>query len=37
MPPQNKMPNFATVEDVVEEFDEETWSASFGAEQYKRR
>jgi GST-like protein len=25
------------LEDVVEDFDEKTWSASFGAEQYKRR
>ncbi len=25
------------LEDIVEEFDEETWAASFGAEQYKRR
>jgi GST-like protein len=25
------------LEDVVDEFNEETWSASFGAEQYKRR
>ena len=25
------------LEDVVGEFDEESWSASFGAEQYKRR
>ena len=25
------------LEDVVGEFDEESWASSFGAEQYKRR
>jgi hypothetical protein len=25
------------LEDIVDDFDEESWSAAFGAEQYKRR
>jgi len=29
--------DMAMLEDVVGEFDEESWEASFGAEQYKRR
>jgi hypothetical protein len=29
--------DMAKLEDVVGDFDEETWSVSFGAEQYKSR